>query len=189
MYCSKCGKRLLDDSNFCDGCGARLNVNPASNIPVDTPATILPTCQPEAEIVIAGAEVARAGAEVASARAEMTKTGAEAATSEVSPKSRLAATLLAFFVGGFGAHRFYLGKNGSAAGMLALTIVGIIIAIATGDISGFVFLPILALGRAVRFGVSFIPILAVGIWAFVDFIVIVSGHMKDSKGRRVKKWR
>jgi len=29
----------------------------------------------------------------------------------VSPKSRLAATLLAFFVGELGVHRFYLGKK------------------------------------------------------------------------------
>jgi len=37
---------------------------------------------------------------------------------EVSPKSRLATTLLAFFLGGFGAHRFYLGKIGTAIAML-----------------------------------------------------------------------
>lgn len=38
--------------------------------------------------------------------------------SEVSPKSRLATTLLAFFLGEFGAHRFYLGKIGTAIAML-----------------------------------------------------------------------
>ena len=37
---------------------------------------------------------------------------------EISSKSRLAITLLSFFLGGFGAHRFYLGKIGTAIAML-----------------------------------------------------------------------
>jgi len=37
---------------------------------------------------------------------------------EISPKSRLAVTLLAWFLGVFGAHRFYLGKTGTALLML-----------------------------------------------------------------------
>jgi hypothetical protein len=37
---------------------------------------------------------------------------------DISPKSRLAVTLLAWFLGGFGAHRFYLGKIGTAIAML-----------------------------------------------------------------------
>jgi TM2 domain-containing membrane protein YozV len=36
----------------------------------------------------------------------------------ISPKSRLAAALLCFFLGCFGAHRFYLGKTGTAILML-----------------------------------------------------------------------
>ncbi|MEH6951166.1 TM2 domain-containing protein [Nitrobacter sp. NHB1] len=39
----------------------------------------------------------------------------------VSRKSRLVAFLLAFFLGMFGAHRFYAGKNGTAAAQLILT--------------------------------------------------------------------
>ena len=37
---------------------------------------------------------------------------------EVSPKSRLAVALFAWFLGVFGAHRFYLGKIGTAIAML-----------------------------------------------------------------------
>ena len=37
---------------------------------------------------------------------------------EISPKSRLAVALLAWFLGVFGAHRFYLGKTGTALLML-----------------------------------------------------------------------
>ena len=42
----------------------------------------------------------------------------------VSSKSRLAVTLLAFFLGGLGIHRFYLGKIGTGIAML-LTIGGL----------------------------------------------------------------
>ena len=49
---------------------------------------------------------------------------AEVKTEEVSPKSRLAVTLFAWFLGVFGAHRFYLGKTGTAIVML-LTLGGL----------------------------------------------------------------
>jgi TM2 domain-containing membrane protein YozV len=49
-----------------------------------------------------------------------------AVDSYVSDKSRLLALLLAFFFGVFGAHRFYVGKTGTAVAMLLLdlTLVG-----------------------------------------------------------------
>jgi len=37
---------------------------------------------------------------------------------DVSPQSRLVVTLLAYFLGYFGAHRFYLGKTGTGLAML-----------------------------------------------------------------------
>jgi len=85
----------------------------------------------------------------------------------VSPKSRLAATLLAFFLGEFGAHRFYTGKIGTAVVMLVLAIIGI---------------------ATVWFLVGIAFLVAVGIWALVDFIFAVSGNMKDSAGRPIKNW-
>jgi TM2 domain-containing membrane protein YozV len=36
---------------------------------------------------------------------------------EISPKARLATSLLGFFLGEFGAHRFYLGKIGTGIAM------------------------------------------------------------------------
>ena len=39
-----------------------------------------------------------------------------------SSKSRLTTFLLAFFLGGFGVHRFYVGKTGSGIAMLILTL-------------------------------------------------------------------
>ncbi|GAI38125.1 unnamed protein product [marine sediment metagenome] len=43
---------------------------------------------------------------------------------EISPKSRLAVTLFAFFLGELGIHRFYLGKIGTGIAML-LTLGGL----------------------------------------------------------------
>ena len=70
---------------------------------------------------------------------------------QVSSKSRLATTLLAYFLGWCGAHRFYLGKTGTGIVML-LTIGGY------------------------------------GLWQLWDFIMAVSGQMKDREGKPIKKW-
>lgn len=86
---------------------------------------------------------------------------------DVSPKSRLATALFAFFLGSFGAHRFYIGKTGSAVAMLALTILGWI---------------------TVWFAVGIAFFVIVGIWVLVDFIFAVAGSMKDSQGKLIKNW-
>jgi TM2 domain-containing membrane protein YozV len=44
--------------------------------------------------------------------------------SNISPKSRLVAALLCFFLGSFGVHRFYAGKTGTGILML-LTLGGL----------------------------------------------------------------
>jgi len=97
----------------------------------------------------------------------------------ISPKLRLAVTLLAFFLGIFGAHRFYVGKNETASVMLFFTVLGLtIFGLATiSQLNGGWFL----------WGLSFI--IALEIWAFVDFIFAVTGRMKDNQGRLIQKWR
>ena len=84
-----------------------------------------------------------------------------------SSKSRLATTLLAFFLGQFGAHRFYLGKIGTAVTMLVLTIIGY---------------------ATMAFMVGYAFLTAVGIRALIDFIMAVAGIMKDKEGRLIKNW-
>ena len=69
----------------------------------------------------------------------------------VSPKSRLAAALLAWFLGVLGIHRFYVGKVGT--GILMLVTLG-----------------------------------GLGIWALIDFIVILVGSFKDKEDRRLINW-
>jgi len=101
---------------------------------------------------------------------------------DISPKSRRATTLLAFFLGVFGAHRFHIGKTGTAIVMLLLSIAGLgILGLGSaGWAPGF-------FGLVVNVYVLSI-FAAVGIWAFVDFIFAVTGRMKDKEGRLIRKW-
>ena len=102
------------------------------------------------------------------AKAEAKQEGS-AVQGGISSKSRLAASLLAFhsILGLFGAHRFYIGKTGTATLMLVLTIVGIATA--------WIFV-----------GIAFLAVTY--IWAMIDFIFAVTGKMKDSQGRLIEKW-
>lgn len=69
----------------------------------------------------------------------------------MSEKLILPAFLLSFFLGIFGAHRFYVGKIGT--GILQVVTLG-----------------------------------GLGIWAFIDFIMIIIGKFKDKEGKLLTKW-
>lgn len=88
-------------------------------------------------------------------------------TPTVSSKSRLAASLLSFFLGGFGIHRFYVGKVGTGILMLLLT--------AFGAMTSFI-------------GIGLIPLAIVAIWDIIDFIMAISGNFKDKQGLKLKNW-
>ena len=92
-----------------------------------------------------------------------------------SPKSKVAAALLAFFLGWTGAHNFYLGHSGRAVIQLLLC---------TG---GWFFGLILTMTLILSF--IGIPLLlataAVSIWIFIEFIMILvgaNGYDRDSDG-------
>jgi TM2 domain-containing membrane protein YozV len=106
------------------------------------------------------------GAPVAKAEARQ-ETPAAGAGVGISPKSRLATALFAFFLGQLGAHRFYIGKTGTAVVMLVLTIIAIPLCLV---IVGFFILG------------------AVRIWSLIDFIFAVAGKMNDSQGLLIEKW-
>ena len=66
-------------------------------------------------------------------------------------KRILPAALLCFFFGIFGAHRFYVGKTGTAI-LMIFTLGGL------------------------------------GIWAMIDFILIIVGAFKDDEGIKITQW-
>jgi len=70
---------------------------------------------------------------------------------KMSEKRILPAFLLCFFLGCFGAHRFYVGKVGT--GILQLVTLG-----------------------------------GLGIWALIDFIMIIIGSFTDKGGNKLTQW-
>ncbi len=72
------------------------------------------------------------------------------------PKNKAAAALLAFFLGALGIHNFYLGYAGRGIAQLVLTLV---------------------------LSASEIGPIPVVIWAMVEFVLILTGTLKDRFGR------
>jgi hypothetical protein len=108
---------------------------------------------------------------------------------DVSPKSRLATSLLAIFLGGLGAHRFYVGKVGTAVVMLLIGIASLICqfgAMFTSMVTPYEDeLPPLWF---LFWGLSMVFGAAVGVWALIDFIIAVTGNFRDSQGKIIRKW-
>jgi TM2 domain-containing membrane protein YozV len=101
MFCRNCGKELIGVPEICINCGAKPLIGSSF-------------CQ-------------ACGAKTSPTAEFCTECGAglgEKVYGNISPKSRLAVTLLAWFLGQFGAHRFYLEKWGTAILML-LTLGGL----------------------------------------------------------------
>ncbi len=88
--------------------------------------------------------------------------------SRISPKSRLAVVLLAWFFGSLGFHRFYIGKISSGIVILLLGIVGW----STTWLLGF----------------GYIFLILAGIWVLIDFLTALFGTMKDGSGRPITRW-
>lgn len=127
----------------------------------------------------------------------------------VSPKAKIVGALLAFFLGSIGAHNFYFGKTGKAVAQLVMTVVGWV-----GLIIGFICIGagvdansdwvstssgygyyryddndgLIATGVVLLIFAGLL-ITAVAIWAFVEFIMILSGartYQFDQEGRLVQ---
>ena len=150
MYCRNCGKDVVATAEFCPNCGAK----PSNG------KSFCPACGTQTAAL---AEVCvKCGTRLSAAPAPMV-----APVAGESTKSRLAAFLLALFLGEFGAHRFYTGKIGTAVVMLVLAIIGYATFIV---VVGWFFLA------------------AVWIWKLVDWIMIIAGNFKDKQGMLITKW-
>lgn len=115
-----------------------------------------------------------------------------------SDKSRTLASLLAFFLGGFGALDFYIGKKKKAITKLILTIMNIIFTIIVmvlmlqiykeqGSMSEQETIQA-AYSLIVPYIFIWIISIIVGIWNFIDFIITICGCQKDGEGRVISNW-
>lgn len=114
------------------------------------------------------------------------------ADNDVSRKSRCAALLLGIFVGTLGIHNFYLGRIKRGVAQCVLYVLGFIIymvgifsAVASGDevTDSAPFAKIL-----VPLVIFMLILMGVGIWAFVEWILIAAGKARDGQGKQVLTW-
>jgi TM2 domain-containing membrane protein YozV len=82
------------------------------------------------------------------------------------PKSAVGAGLLQLFLGTFGVGRFYIGDTGTGAAQLILGLVGIFF-------SMFCF-------------TGMVILIPLWIWTFVDAIMMFTGAVNDSHGRKLQ---
>ena len=157
MFCRNCGKELTGTPEICIGCGARPSSGNSYCMACGAETN------PLAEICI------KCGAGLSKPK----KNRSETVSVNASEKSRLITTILAFFLGILGAHRFYVGKFGTAIVMLVLTVVGIIF-------------QVIPLGFTNWIGTA--CMVAVGIWAFIDFIFAILGKFTDTQGKYIENW-
>jgi TM2 domain-containing membrane protein YozV len=148
MFCSNCGKQNPDNAKFCASCGTPFTDTPGPQY-APPPQYAAPPAQ-QTIINMAPPPVFP---------------GMQAAMG-VSPKSKMTAALLAFFLGSLGIHRFYAGKTGTGIVLLLLTIIGYV---------------------TIFVVVGYFLLSAVGIWVLIDFIMILMGKFKDKNGLLITK--
>lgn len=83
----------------------------------------------------------------------------------LSDKDRTAAGLLQIFLGGLGVGRFYIGDTRTGATQLGLMLFGF-------------FTVFFIIGIFIIFGV--------GLWAFIDGIMMLTGNVRDPYGRKLR---
>jgi len=165
MFCRNCGKDVVETAEICPSCGAKPLAGkqfcPACGAPTTTLTEMCTKCGTRLAATAGVASAPMAAAPPMAAMAGGMVAGG------VSPKSRLIATLLGWFLMGTGAPRFYSGQIGIAVGQLVILIIGSIV-----------------------FGLTAFPLyLAAVIWGFVDFLFAVLGKLKDKDGNLIVNWK
>lgn len=82
----------------------------------------------------------------------------------LSDKSKIAAGLLQFFLGWLGVGRFYIGDTTVGAIQLGMWLFGMVTLI---------------------FGIGFLVLMGLSLWAFVDAILMWTGSVRDGNGRKL----
>ncbi len=133
MFCKNCGNQISDVADFCTNCGVAkgkgTNFCSTCGNPINPNAAVCLSC------------------------------GCSTETKKVGTKSKLAAGLLAIFVGSLGVHSFYLGYTKKGIIQLVLSVI----------LSWTVVAPI-----------------AVEVWAIIDAVNILTGKMPDSEGNSLQ---
>jgi TM2 domain-containing membrane protein YozV len=163
-FCSNCGGALTPGSAFCDNCGTPVpgSQQPASQAYTPPPPVQPPAYQPPPQPTYAPPPEQPPYAAPSGPPLHQP----QAAVGNVSPKSKTTLALLTFFVGVFGAHKFYIGKPRVGLVILVWFIVGEVVASAGGP---------------------YILTLPLGIWVFVDWIRALQGKVKDKDGLLIAK--
>lgn len=165
MFCKYCGKEIPDGVVFCSRCGKQIAVQNSKKSETENKSNSeLKVSEPQS-VKLANTTIF-----------ESKNENLPHYVPTDSSKSRLAAALLAFFLGEFGAHRFYVGKTGSAFFQLILGLsffIGLICAAMDGIELAVVF---------------FIAGIVWSFWVLVDFIIILCGSFKDKEGLPLTDW-
>jgi len=151
------------------------------------PAVIVPTEKSSANvsaIVVPTGKESKAKSKAKANKAEIRKTIKEYQKENPTKKpsgggkSKVLAAVLAFFLGNLGIHRFYMGQSAQGFMQLGGTAVGItLLVVGLRDYAAGLgeSLPTLAI-------IGYLILLAVGIWALVDFIRILTGSLEPEEG-------
>jgi len=161
MFCVNCGKEVGDADQFCGGCGSKAGVAKQP----DTPLAYQP---PLGQQVSPGYGYQQHGPPLPGRNVPF-------AQPEYAFKKKVPTLLLCIFLGWYGGHRFYVGKTGSAIGMLALGVLYSVFYIADlFDPGGLIYVA----------GVFGVPLF---IWWIVDLIKICVNKFTDKNGRPLQK--
>ncbi|WP_297425822.1 NINE protein [Clostridium sp.] len=142
MYCRECGEEYSSDKAvICVKCGVERNKG----------NNYCPEC---------GKVISNHQAEVClNCGISLKRVQVNNVVNNTSSKTKMAAALFAFFLGGLGIHRFYLGYTGVGITFVVLFVLGFL-----------------------TFGITWF---ITGIWALIEFILILCNVIKDSNGNQL----
>lgn len=173
MICKNCGKEIDNNFSFCGHCGSRV-VNMQDDNGIVAEQVIEENQEGNNTLAQKTFDNERMSNSNDSNQSLIKQ---NSSGNNISPKSRLVAMLLALFIGSFGAHNFYLGKQSLAVSQLIIFLISMI----------FMFV-YMSTGLILHMAIYTIATLVVGIWVLADFIVIIVGKEEDKDGKPVTRW-